>query len=73
MNPDEYTKIFKRSRWRNYRIALKKILMMYLIKLKKTQTVNPDKNYRMTVRRTNTQAAGNLDNAVFKRKNIWRK
>ena len=34
---------------------------------KDIQNVNPKKTYQMTVRRTNTQAAGNLDNFVFKR------
>ena len=35
--------------------------------IKKVQKVDPSKNYQMTVRRTNTQAAGNLDRFVYKR------
>jgi len=33
----------------------------------KAWKVNPKKNYQMNVRRTNTQAAGNLDNFAYKR------
>jgi len=36
--------------------------------IKKIQNVDPDKNYRMTVRRTNTSAAGNLDRYVYNNK-----
>ena len=36
--------------------------------IKKMQKVDPEKNYRMTVRRTNTSAAGNLDRYVYSRK-----
>jgi hypothetical protein len=36
--------------------------------IKKVQKVNPNKKYQMTVRRTNTQAAGNLDRYVYTRK-----
>jgi hypothetical protein len=35
--------------------------------IKKVQKVDPRKNYQMTVRRTNTQAAGNLDRFAYKR------
>ena len=34
---------------------------------KDIQNINPGKNYQMTVRRSNTQAAGNLDNFAFQR------
>jgi hypothetical protein len=35
--------------------------------IKRVQKVDPRKNYQMTVRRTNTQAAGNLDRFAYKR------
>ena len=35
--------------------------------ISKVWKVNPKKNYQMVVRRTNTQAAGNLDNFAYKR------
>tara|TARA_R100001126_G_C4870322_1_gene172625 strand:+ start:104 stop:1690 length:1587 start_codon:yes stop_codon:yes gene_type:complete len=62
-NINDYTKILKGSTGLN-----KKDFDSVFNEIKKVQNVNPNKNYRMTVRRTNTQAAGNLDNAVFKNK-----
>lgn len=67
LNPDEYTKILKEVGGETTGLR-KEDFNDVFNQIKKTQTVNPNKNYRMTVRRTNTQAAGNLDNAVFKRK-----
>ena len=67
LNPDEYTKILKEVGGESTGLR-KEDFNAVFDQMKKTQNVNPNKNYRMTVRRTNTQAAGNLDNAVFKRK-----
>lgn len=60
---NEYTKILKGATG-----LRKKDFNNIFNEIKKVQNIDPNKNYRMTVRRTNTQAAGNLDNAVFNNK-----
>ena len=62
LNANEYTKILGGTTG-----LTKKDFNSVFNEIKKIQNVDPNKNYQMTVRRTNTQAAGNLDQYVFSR------
>ena len=61
-NIEEYNKIMGGSTG-----LTKKDLNSVFDEMSKVWKINPKKNYQMTVRRSNTQAAGNLDNFAYKR------